>query len=554
MSRRRPFSIFAHPADQGTNVAYFLGAIVPLIALGVVVERYVLAPNLPGEESAFHLGRLGTLILFVSIAMLSLACFLVLRRVVRRTIAENRSLALYDSLTGLPNRRRYRERLEKAILRGDWTGEPVAICFIDLDGFKRINDTLGHRAGDQLLMQVARRILAVVRSTDWVGHPPSEKEADVPVSRIGGDEFTLLLNGIGVEQDAGRVARRILEVLSKPFTLDRHEAFVTASIGIAIHPEDGRDVETLLRNADMAMYSAKNSGRNAFRFYSSSMNEEAERKIEIERRLQRALAHDEFSLCFQPIREALSGEIRAAEVLIRWEDPEEGPIAPEVFIPVAEDTGLMVPIGSWVLRAACEQARLWQQEGFRPIRLAVNVSGHQIRQADFVEKVRTALRETGLSAQDLELEITESTIMQEDEDTDRAFRELYDLGVKIALDDFGTGYSSLSYLRRFNIDRVKIDQSFVARIPDDPEDMAVTAAIVAMAHHLRLSVVGEGVETLEQAQALSAIGCDELQGYLFSPPLSAPEFAGFLTREKEDDALRDAPRSPETIAPRRTPA
>jgi diguanylate cyclase (GGDEF)-like protein len=534
MSRRNSFSIFAHAADHGTNVAYFLGAVVPLFALGIVIERYVLAPFQPGTEQALSLDRPATLGLFISIAMLSLVCFLVLRRIVRRTIEENRSLALYDPLTGLPNRRRYQERLEKAISRAERTGELVANCFIDLDGFKRINDSLGHRAGDQLLMQVARQILGVVRPGDWVGRPTVDPgDADVPVSRLGGDEFTLILTGMGVDQDAGRVARRVLEALSKPFILDGQEVRVTASIGIAIYPNDGIDADCLLRNADRAMYSAKENGRNGYRYYSSSMNEEAEGKIELERRLRRAIANEEFTLCYQPIRETKTGATRAAEALIRWQDPELGLIAPDDFIPIAEDTGLIVEIGSWVLKAACEQACLWQKKGFQPIRIAVNVSGHQIRQPDFVEKVATTLRETGLSPLDLELEITESTIMQEDDATDLAFRHLHELGVPIALDDFGTGYSSLSYLRRFNISRLKIDRSFVARIPNDPEDMAVTAAIVAMAHQLLLPVVGEGVETIEQAQSLTEIDCDELQGYLFSRPLSASDFERFLSREKD---------------------
>ena len=536
MRRRNKLSIFAHAADRGTNVAYFLGAVVPLFVLGIVIERYVLSPLQPGRQEGLQLGHAAALGLFVSVATLSLACFLVLRSLVRRTIDENRSLALYDSLTGLPNRRRYHERLAKAIDQAEKTGELVANCFIDLDGFKRINDTLGHRAGDQLLIQVARQILSVVRPSDWVGRGffSDTDKLDVPVSRLGGDEFTLVLAGMGADQDVGRVARRVLEALSKPFAIDGQEVQVTASIGIAIYPYDGKDVDSIRRNADTAMYAAKKIGRNGYQYYSSSMNEEAERKLEIERRLRRAIKNEEFMLCFQPVREASTGETRAAEALIRWQDPEFGLIPPDEFIPVAEDTGLIVAIGSWVLRAACEQARLWQEKGFRPIRMAVNVSGYQIREPDFVKKVAAALDDTGLSPQELELEITESTIMQEDEETDRAFRELHELGVPIALDDFGTGYSSLSYLRRFDINRLKIDRSFVARIPDDPEDMAITAAIVAMAHQLLLPVVGEGVETIEQAQSLTEIGCDELQGYLFSRPLPASEFEQFLVPEKDD--------------------
>jgi diguanylate cyclase (GGDEF)-like protein len=536
MSRRISLSIFAHAADRGTNVAYFLGAVVPLFVLGIVIERYILAPFQPGREEVLNLGAPAALGLFVSIGTLSFACFLVLRRLVQRTIAENRSLALYDSLTGLPNRRRYQERLEKAIARAERTGELVANCFIDLDGFKHVNDTLGHRAGDQLLMQVARRLLGVVRPGDWVGRPTVDANAaDVPVSRLGGDEFTLILSGKEIDQNVSRVARRVLEALNKPFSIDGQEVRVTASIGIAVYPNDGQDVDSLLRNADIAMYSAKKQGRNGYQFYSSSMNEDAELKIELERRLRRAIANEEFILHFQPVRETATGETRAAEALIRWQDPDLGLISPDDFIPVAEDTGLIVAIGSRVLRAACEQARRWQTDGFKPLRIAVNVSGHQLRKQDFVLEVAATLRETGLSPHDLELEITESTIMQEDEVTDRAFRELHELGVSVALDDFGTGYSSLSYLRRFRIDRLKIDRSFVARIPDDAEDMAVTAAIVAMAHQLLLPVVGEGVETMEQAQSLSEIGCDELQGYLFSRPLPASEFERFLTREKDDE-------------------
>lgn len=535
MSRHNSLSLFAHSADRGTSVAYFLGAIVPLFALGIVIERYVLAPFQPEKGDVLSLGGYATLGLFISIAMLSLACFLVLRRLVQTTISENRKLGLYDSLTGLPNRRRYHERLEKAIARAQSTGELVANCFIDLDGFKQINDTLGHRAGDQLLMQVARRILGVVRSSDWLGRSAADSsEAEIPVSRLGGDEFTLILTGMSVDQDVGQVARRVLEVLSEPFSLDGREVRMTASIGIALYPNDGEDVDSLLRNADTAMYSAKKQGRNGFQYYSKSMNEESEKKNETERRLRRAIANEEFTLLFQPVRETKTGETHAAEALIRWEDPEFGIIPPDDFIPLAEERGLIVAIGSWVLKAACEQSRQWQQEGFRPIRMAVNVSGHQIRQHDFVEEVATTLRETGLNPKDLELEITESTIMQDDEATDRAFLELNDLGVSVALDDFGTGYSSLSYLRRFPIHRLKIDRSFVARIPDDPEDMAVTAAIVAMAHQLLLPVVGEGVETIEQAQSLAEIGCDELQGYLFSKPIPASDFTRFLTREKDD--------------------
>jgi EAL domain-containing protein (putative c-di-GMP-specific phosphodiesterase class I) len=316
--------------------------------------------------------------------------------------------------------------------------------------------------------------------------------------------------------------------------VDHHEIFVTASIGIAVAPSDGEDVETLLKNADTAMYAAKDRGRDSFQFYSKSMNQAAERKLDIERCLRRALEDDALSLHYQPLLEAVSGATRGAEALLRWDDPELGPVSPSEFVPVAEDTGLIVPIGTWVLRNACAQAQAWQTAGYRPIRMSVNVSGHQLRQPTFVGTVEQTLRDSRLSRAYLELEITESTIMQDDEATAAAFRELDELGVGLVLDDFGTGYSSLSYLRRFAIGRVKIDRSFVAEIPGNSEDMAFTAAIVAMAHNLLLTVVAEGVETLEQVQSLRELGCGELQGYLFSVPVPAGEFVRFLEREKCD--------------------
>jgi diguanylate cyclase (GGDEF)-like protein len=536
---RRSLSVFSYSADRGTNAAYFLGAVCPLVALGVVIERYVLSPFTPRDESSLILGSSGVLGVFFGIGLLSLSCFLVLRRLVRQTIEENRKLALYDSLTGLPNRRRCQEKLERAIARTSMSGGTFALCFIDLDGFKHINDTLGHRAGDQLLMQVAIRIKSVIRFGDWINRPSADELQDeTALCRFGGDEFTLILNEISSSQDAARVARRILATLDKPFTIERQEITVGASIGISTYPADGSEVDTLLRNADTAMYAAKSLGKNNFQFYSRTMNEEAESKIELERRLRRAIAEEEFSLQYQPIRHTASGEVDAAEVLLRWRDPELGWVAPGDFVPLAEETGLIVPVGSWLMKRACDQAQAWRQAGYRPIRVAVNVSGRQIREPGFVRQVADVLAETGLDPQDLELEITESTIMQEDEATDTAFRELHELGVQIALDDFGTGYSSLSYLRRFSIHRVKIDRSFVARIPDDPEDMAVTAAIVAMAHHLLIPVVGEGVETIEQARSLTELGCDELQGFLLSPPLPAAEFEHFLRLDKaeSDDA------------------
>ena len=407
----------------------------------------------------------------------------------------------------------------------------MATLFFDLDEFKRINDSLGHSSGDRLLCQVAERLVSVVRRTDAVGRADS---SEAGVSRLGGDEFTFLLPGISDAQDAGQVAKRALQRLREPFRVDGHEIFVSASIGIAVSPMDGEDVETLLKNADTAMYAAKERSRNSFQFYSRAMNEAAERKLVVEACLREALEQNDLSLHYQPLIDGVTGKTRGAEALLRWDDQELGSLSPSEFIPIAEGTGLIVPVGAWVLRTACEQAQAWQTAGFRPIRMSVNVSGHQLRQPGFIESVRQTLRETGLSPAYLDFEITESTIMQDDEATAEVFRDLDELGVGLVLDDFGTGYSSLSYLRRFAISRVKIDRSFVAEIPGNPEDMAVTAAIVAMAHSLLLTVVGEGVETLEQAQSLRELGCEELQGYLFSAAVPATEFDRFLEREKSD--------------------
>jgi diguanylate cyclase (GGDEF)-like protein len=513
-------------------LAYLLGAVVPLVTLGVVIERYVLAPIGQPDDAYSALGANWLTGLFTSITLLSLGCFFVLHRL-KRSLEENQALAFYDSLTGLPNRRMYKARLERALVHARRRGGLVATCFLDLDGFKRINDTLGHSSGDRLLGHVAKRLVGCVRSGDPVARGGSD-EARTAVSRLGGDEFTFLLAGITDAQDAGRVAYRVLQALRKPFPLDRQEVFTTASIGISIFPLDGEDAETLLINAEAAMYSAKDRGRNNYQFYSRSMNEVARRKFELEHRLHRALECDDLSLCYQPVRETVSGRTVGAEALLRWEDAEAGTVSPSEFVPISEETGLIVELGEWVLSKGCAQLQAWQEAGFRPIRMAVNVSGHQLRHPRFVETVARALRESGLSPAYLELEVTESTIMQDDAVTGAVFQELGELGVGIVLDDFGTGYSSLSYLRNLPIDRLKIDQSFVAELPGNQEDGALTAAIIAMAHSLQLSVVAEGVETLEQAEFLRELGCDDLQGFLFSRAIPAEEFARFLELEKSE--------------------
>jgi len=529
------YSLISGDPDRGTFVAYFLGAIIPLVGLGYMIGRHTtLRAGVLNNDfgwAALDSGHL--LILFCSITALSLACFFLLRRLVNTSIQENLQLAQFDALTGLPNRRLFKDRAEQALLLAKREQKLFATCFLDLDAFKRVNDTLGHSVGDELLVEVAKRLQGLVRRTDSITRH-EESDTEIGVARLGGDEFTLLLTGISNVLDADRITRRVLEALRVPFLINDHELFVTVSIGTSIYPFDGEDIETLLKNADTAMYHAKEQGRNNCKFFSESMNEDSERKLDLEERLRRALTNDELSVHYQPIRNAESGRVVAAEALIRWHEPELGWISPEEFIPVAEDSGLIDRVGNWVLSTACKQSRSWREAGFQPIRIAVNISGHQVRKSDFVEKVRAALEESQLSATEIELEITESTIMQDDKMIDASFAALHEFGISLALDDFGTGYSSLTYLRRFPISRVKIDRSFVEGIPADQDNLALTAAIISMSHHLMMSVVGEGVETEEQAQSLRELGCEELQGFLFSPPVPPEEFVRFLEPAKSD--------------------
>jgi diguanylate cyclase (GGDEF)-like protein len=450
-----------------------------------------------------------------------------------RLLEKNRILAYYDTLTGLPNRRMYQQRLEQVLAHARRRGELLATCYLDIDGFKRVNDTLGHSGGDRLLHEIGQRLVSSVRFSDAVARSAAGGEEEA-ISRLGGDEFTVLLTEISDVQDAARVARRVQEGLSKPFLIDGHELFATASIGIAIYPFDGEDAETLLRNADTAMYCAKSRGRDNFQFYARSMNAEASRELHLESRLRRALERGEFAIHYQPLRDAMTGKLTGAEALLRWEDPDMGCVSPAEFIPIAEKTGFVYQIGEWVLRSACTQCREWHAAGFQPIRVAVNLSGYQLRREELLEAVTASLSRAGLSPAHLELEITESSIMQNDEVTAAVLSNLHDIGVGLALDDFGTGYSSLSYLRRFSLDRVKIDRSFVKEIPHNPSDRTLTVAIIAMTQNLGLKVVAEGVETLAQAEFLREHGCDELQGFLFSPAVPAPSFCRFLEAEKTD--------------------
>jgi diguanylate cyclase (GGDEF)-like protein/PAS domain S-box-containing protein len=437
----------------------------------------------------------------------------VVRDVTERTYAEEqiKHLAYHDALTGLPNRLLFKDRLTVALSHAQRDRSRLAVLFLDLDRFKVINDSLGHNVGDQLLQAVAARVHACVRESDTV-------------ARLGGDEFTLLLPTLARAEDAAVVAQKILEAIRYPFHIEGREFFTTTSIGISLYPEDGTDAATLIKNADTAMYQAKEEGRDNYQLFNALVNAKALQRIALEHGLRKALLNDQMTLHYQPIFDLRSGRISGMEALLRWTHPDMGKISPAAFIPVAEATGVMVPIGTWVMRTACEQAKAWHDAGYKHLSLAVNLSVTQLQQPDLVTRVKEILEETGLPARFLELEITESSAMLSPEVSIRTLYDLKKLGIRISLDDFGTGHSSLSYLKRFPIDTLKIDQSFVRDINTDPDTAAIVTAIIAMAHSLRLKVIAEGVELSEQAAFLKRYACDQMQGYLIKPPVPAEEF------------------------------
>jgi len=438
-----------------------------------------------------------------------------------------RYLAYYDGLTGLPNRRMMSEHLAQALRQVRRSKRPLALLFLDLDNFKSINDALGHSWGDKLLRQVADRLSQCVRSSDLVSRPGAQT-TNPPVFRFGGDEFAILLFSLQQEQDALLVVRRIMSALAAPFVFEGHELFATASIGIAVSPSDGDDLRTLLRNADAAMYQAKQKGRNTFEFYTKSLTRICVERMKIEAKLRRAIELEELKLCFQPKLETQSGRLVGVEALLRWNASGLGAVPPERFIPLAEETGLIVPIGEWVLREACRQLQAWEAVGLPVVPVAVNVSARQFQRSDLSKSISTLLEETGLSPQSLELELTESAIMADVPRAKGMLQKLSELGVRLSIDDFGTGFSSLSLLRCFRVDALKIDRTFVEDLPQDEDDSAITVGIIAMAHSLGLRVVAEGVETESQFAFLKEHGCDEVQGSLFGLPVTGLEFAQSL--------------------------
>jgi len=443
-------------------------------------------------------------------------------------------LAYYDSLTGLPNRLLYRDRLAQAVAEAQRHGHLAATLLLDLDRFKLINDTLGHQQGDRLLQEVGERLKTCVRSSDSVGRPHHERaqpsdsgEKTVSVARLGGDEFTVLLNRIAGAPDAAKVARRILACLAQPFRLDGQDIFITASVGIAMFPLDGESADQLLKNADTAMYHAKEAGRSQYQFYSQSMNASAGERLALENRLHKALERNEFLLHYQPLIALESGRIVGMEALIRWQHPELGLVPPAQFIPIAEETGLIVPLGEWVIQQACAQAKAWHEMGFTGLRMAINLSARQLQGENLLHVVTRTLLATDLPSGCLDLELTESMMMH-DGDTAAVLRELRTLGLRLSMDDFGTGYSSLSYLRRLPLDTLKIDRSFVKDCTTNQDDAAIIKAIIAMARSLKLQVLAEGVETEAQLAFLRAEDCHEAQGYYFSKPLPVEPITALL--------------------------
>jgi diguanylate cyclase (GGDEF)-like protein len=437
-------------------------------------------------------------------------------------------LAHHDVLTDLPNRLLLQDRLSQAIEVSCRQGRQLALMYMDLDRFKHINDSLGHAVGDHLLQLVAKRLVECVRHSDTV-------------SRQGGDEFVLLLPLIEHAEDAALSAQKILAALTLPHHVDGHDLHVSVSIGISIFPDDGRDAQALIKCADTAMYCAKESGRNNYKFFEPEMNARAVQRQTVEASLRRALEAQEFVLHYQPKINLETGAIVGVEALIRWQHPERGLLSPGEFVSIAEDCGLILPIGRWVLREACRQGQAWLLDGLPPITVAVNTSALEFRAKDFVNNLRAILAETGLAPRYLELELTESVLMRDAESADSVLRAISDMGVKLAIDDFGTGYSSLSYLRRFPIDTLKIDQSFVKQMSANPDDATIVSAVISMGKSLKQRVIAEGVETPEQYRFLRAQQCEEGQGYYFGRPVPAKSLATLLLAGLSGTAAEGTP-------------
>lgn len=451
-----------------------------------------------------------------------------------------KQLANYDSLTGLPNRSLFRDRLAQAMARAKRRSKPMALMFLDLDRFKQVNDELGHEAGDRLLQHVGKTLTDCLRAVDSV-----TRDGGMPhtLSRLGGDEFTLIVENINGAEDAAHVASRVLEALGEPFQVGEEELVVTASIGISMYPIDDVDLDTLIRHTDMAMYRSKSHGRATYSFFSEDLSAAVTARVSLEGALRRAIEREEFVLHFQPKSDLRSGKITGVEALVRWHRPGHGLIPPDRFVSVLEDTGLILPVGAWVIRAACEQLAAWDRLGLPALSLAVNLSARQFRHLYLASMIEDSLRQNGIEPRRLEIELTESLLMEDNDSTRSMLESFRRLGVRMAIDDFGTGHSSLSYIRRFAIDTLKIDRSFVQSLPDNDEDTAICSAVIALGRNMKMCVVAEGVETAEQAQVLRELGCDEVQGYWISRPMPGADFAGWYVTYNRARTARKRSRS-----------
>ncbi len=437
---------------------------------------------------------------------------------IKRSEERLEHLAHYDPLTDLPNRLLLQSRLQHALDRAERMGQRVAVLFVDLDRFKNVNDSLGHPVGDELLQAISQRMLGRLRDDDTLG-------------RLGGDEFLLVLEDVERPEDVAVVANTMIKLMEQPLTLKGgQDIYIGASIGISLFPDDGRSVTELIQHADAAMYQAKDQGRNTYRYYTSALTTAVNTRLDLDARMRRALAQGEFVLHYQAQIDIATGAVGGCEALIRWQNPDKGLVSPAEFIPIAEETGLIVPLGEWVLRTACAQAKAWTDAGLPAVKMAVNLSARQLRQRQLVSQVEAILSETGLPADRLKLELTESAIMDRAEEALERLQGLKAIGLSLAIDDFGTGYSSLAYLKLFPIDELKIDQGFVRDIPGDPNDMEIVATIIAMARNLKMKVVAEGVETQEQLAFIRQQGCHAYQGYLYSRPVPADEFARLISQ------------------------
>lgn len=438
------------------------------------------------------------------------------------------NLAYYDLVTGLPNRAQLNEQLRYTLKVATRNDTKFALLFLDLDHFKQVNDTLGHDAGDDLLKQVSARLNSVVRDTDMVSTADSAEDEEPgyqhTVARLGGDEFVVLLGQINRAEDAARVAERIAQSISNPYLIGDNSVSVTTTIGISVFPADGADSETLMKNADVAMYHAKESGRNGYQFYSREIHEQALARFSMEGELKAAIENEDLTVVYQPKVDVDSGAVIGLEALVRWEHEEYGKVSPADFIPLAEETGLIIPLGRWVLRHACTQMQTWIDAGTSPMTISVNCSSVQFTRSDMIEDIKDAIAHSGLDASLLEIELTESLLLQDIDVGIDILREMKGLGVQVAIDDFGTGFSSLSYLKRLPVDKLKIDKSFVKDLSTDAGDVAIVSAIVTLSHNLNLTVVAEGVETQAQYDILKSFACNEIQGYLISHPMKADEF------------------------------